>query len=375
MESETSNRTPTSAGLGKVMGKGASKEDGETAKRTRDWVCLKEKMRVGRHGAGAAIAKGKLFVVGAVRGGDAAPEAFDLKEGKWEKLPSNKCGSRRWCTLSVSSDQTKVYVVGGSKSSVEVYDIEAKKWSSLPDMLQPRDGAGVALTRKYMYVVGGCDMGGRPLSSAEVYNFSEKKWTMMPDMIKPREGVAAVVSNDGKRLYAVGGKSGGSGGDYHTHSTAEVFEDGSWKMIKAAMNVGREGLGAVITPQGVIYAIGGWDNADNKILNSVERLDTNNIGTKPSRSGWERWELCSYRMTRRRDYTSAAMTPDGSLVFVVGGRSSYDPQIYEDTVDVLRLDDMESRIRPVLKRDLHQVSMLASEIMKAIGIVPGSHLI
>mmetsp|Transcript_41676 Transcript_41676/g.69608 ORF Transcript_41676/g.69608 Transcript_41676/m.69608 type:complete len:249 (+) Transcript_41676:754-1500(+) len=248
-------------------------------------------------------------------------------------------------------------------------------------MLQPRDGAGVALTRKYMYVVGGCDMGGKPLSSAEVYNFSEKKWTMMPEMNKPREGVAAVVSNDGKRLYAVGGKSGGrlpahlrraSRSTYHTHSTAEVFEDGSWRMLEATMSVGREGLGAVITPQDVIYAIGGWDNARLEILNSVERLDTSHVGTKPSSSGWE---LCSNVMTRRRDYTSAAIAPDGSLVFAVGGRSCTNPKKNENTVDVLRLDDMESKVRPVLKRDLDQVSMLASEVMKAIGIIPGSYLI
>jgi len=177
---------------------------------------------------------------------------------------------------------------------------------------------------------------------------------MMPEMNKPREGVAAVVSNDGKRLYAVGGKSGGrlpahlrraSRSTYHTHSTAEVFEDGSWRMLEATMSVGREGLGAVITPQDVIYAIGGWDNARLEILNSVERLDTSHVGTKPSSSGWE---LCSNVMTRRRDYTSAAIAPDGSLVFAVGGRSCTNPKKNENTVDVLRLDDMVGERRLTL---------------------------
>lgn len=117
------------------------------------------------------------------------------------------------CALS-----TEIVAVGGfdtwsCTNSVECYDPETNTWRSLPPLGVARRGCGVAVLKDQLFVVGGSD-GTQALNSVEVLDLTDPQaaWRPGPPLNTPRDNVrAAVVStDDGERIFAVGGFNGKS---------------------------------------------------------------------------------------------------------------------------------------------------------------------
>jgi len=117
------------------------------------------------------------------------------------------------CALS-----NEIVAVGGfdtwtCTNTVECYDPETNSWRLLPPLGVARRGCGVAVVKDQLYVIGGSD-GTQALSSVEILDLNDPQasWRPGPPLNMSRDNVRAVVvaTNDGDRLYAVGGFNGKS---------------------------------------------------------------------------------------------------------------------------------------------------------------------
>ena len=82
-------------------------------------------------------------------------------------------------------------------------------------------------------------LGGDPWpKSCEKYNFRTKKWTNLGSMNNPRSGFTSCIFDS--KIVAIGG-------DYGTHSSAEVYDatNNTWTECKG-MTVGRYGIAGVV---------------------------------------------------------------------------------------------------------------------------------
>ena len=132
-------------------------------------------------------------------------------------------------------------------------------------------------------------------------------WAPGPPLLEARCGLGAAVTADG-RVYAVGGYGGGL--TYHRSvealATAGASDDGRGWARAPAMTTARTGLGVAAGPDACVYAVGGSpDGASSH--RSAERLD-------PRVGAWERLP----DMDHARGYCAAAFGASGVLV-VHGG--------------------------------------------------------
>jgi N-acetylneuraminic acid mutarotase len=123
--------------------------------------------------------------------------------------------------LAVTADSNYLYAVGGRKftagSNVDVvqrYDPKANRWTALTPTPQPVSGAGAAVVKGQLIVVGG----EKPTSvsgTAQAYDLtaSTATWTTLPSLTPGRHGLG--VAAIGNTVYAIGGATKAG----HTAST------------------------------------------------------------------------------------------------------------------------------------------------------------
>ena len=146
-----------------------------------------------RAAAAAAIAQGRLYVLGGVDGrGGLARVAFalDLRTGRWARIPAP---SRREHLAATAVGDT-VYALGGRSAGIdtntnrfESYDARARRWTRL-------NGRIVS--------VGGERPQGT-IASVYAYELRTKSWRRLPDLPTPRHGLGVVAA--GGRVYVVAG--------------------------------------------------------------------------------------------------------------------------------------------------------------------------
>jgi hypothetical protein len=255
-----------------------------------------------------------LNTLGAVR--------FDPATGTWSQAPSpatkaqddcaltDSCGPGvpvpwRWegstpgfhrgiATVATSPDQ-KIYVTGGvgepfldrgSKpnpqllAGVDVYDPVANTWKTVAPMRQPRQLHAAAFARDgKLYVFGGFAGKGwsgsspgdpmgdrayeieraakqRALASVECYDPATDTWTDSAPMPRPRESMGAALGADGK-IYVVSGTTS------YEHpipvDDVDVYDPATDTWSKGpSLRYPRRDHVVLSTPDGKIYAIGGW---------------------------------------------------------------------------------------------------------------------
>jgi N-acetylneuraminic acid mutarotase len=187
-----------------------------------------------RGSAGAALYKGKLYLVNGIQHGHSSGttnmfDMYDPATNTWTALP-NAPHIRDHCAASVVGD--KLYVAGGRNTSyhdpdnfmaffsktvleVDCYDFNTGKWSTLAAKLPLGSGGGsmVNLDGKLYY------MGGERATATE-QNRSRKNvyyldpsgndaWKEADSLNEARNGMAAAVLNH--KIYVFGG-AGGPGG-------------------------------------------------------------------------------------------------------------------------------------------------------------------
>jgi non-specific serine/threonine protein kinase len=165
-------------------------------------------MPAARAAAGAAVVRGRLYVVGGVvRPGVLARSGFalDLARGRWRTIASPTAREH----LAVTTDGRRIYAVAGRTAGIdtnlsvfESFAPGARAWRSLPRVPEPRGGTGATFVCGRVISVGGEAPQGT-IGSVYAYGTSTREWTRLPDLPTPRHGLA-VVALDG-RIYVVAG--------------------------------------------------------------------------------------------------------------------------------------------------------------------------
>jgi len=189
----------------------------------------------------------------------------------------------------------------------------------MPPMIRPRVAHGTCLSPdgQYLFVAGGLGHmvghGVCALRNCEVFDFQTGEWARLPRMIRPREGLALTISKDGKFLYAIGGKQG------LTEITRSVevlnLETRVWTE-ENPMNAPRGWIGtsAAISPDGSrIFAVGGTlPSSDLKFPGEEFNLSSRRWSALREKS-------ISGKCLRMQSGLGVSFSPDGKRLYAVGG--------------------------------------------------------
>jgi hypothetical protein len=132
----------------------------------------------------------------------------------------------------------------------------------LPQTLpQPVGFVGTGVLNDFIYVVGGYD-GSQEFN--QTYAFNPESGDLQPKapMQEPRGGLAVIPG--GNNLFAIGG------GWEHNSEISERYDPNSdtWSPVETPFTGQWRNLG-LATVDTSIYAVGGWDGADETYMDSV----------------------------------------------------------------------------------------------------------
>ncbi len=238
---------------------------------TGDWKALAPMPYAARGAAGAMGLDGKVYVFGGA-GGSSYTQIYDPETDSWALGAAMLDGA--WGAKAATVTNGSIWVVGGegvTAGYAQVYDPIGDSWfvgAAAPAAVEC--GAMVAVGNN-LYYSGGGVAGYIATTNFFKYNASAGNWvTTLQPMPTARAAHAMVVGVDGL-LYVVGGSSDAfnAGGD--SFSTAIVYDSvaDKWSSV-AAMDNARKYLGATVTPDGRILALGG--NTPSTVLDVVESL-------------------------------------------------------------------------------------------------------
>lgn len=248
------------------------------------------RMPTRRWGMGAGVIDGRLFVVGGI---DASGnilgtlEAYDPAADRWESLPPMPT-PRYWLSAGVVNG--KLYAIGGTNvqgdlATLEVYDPRTRQWA-------PRAPARSRHRFPAALGVGGLLFvdGDGNHNVTEVYDPLMDSWTM-------RTPPPAADNSDDDLLDGV---------VYDVGAVVQVYDPATdrWSF--------RTGMDKVRVGQmtraigGIVYSVGGNDNAKDFFMNEVEAYDPRT----------DRWTLKA-SMPTGRAYPAGGVI-DGKL-YVAGG--------------------------------------------------------
>jgi hypothetical protein len=160
-----------------------------------------------RAAAGAAILRGRLYVVGGVAAQGLAREmlVLDLARTRWSTAP----GPTQSEHLAVTTDGRRLYAVGGRTRGydtnlrvVESWAPGERRWRREKPLPQARGGTAAAVVGRWLVSVGGEAPTGT-LPRVYAFNLRTRTWRRLPDLPTPRHGLGAVTH--GGRVYALAG--------------------------------------------------------------------------------------------------------------------------------------------------------------------------
>jgi hypothetical protein len=160
-------------------------------------------------GAGAAVGydRRRLFVFGGERGTSVTDTAvFNPETNSWSTLaamptPRNHMGA--------AVVRGKIYVIGGRPGNLDVneaYDPLTDTWSIKSPMPTGRSGHAVTSLNNFIFTFGGEGNSNSAVGTfpqTEGYNPDLDSWTSLPFMTTPRHGIGAAVV--GNRIFLPGG--------------------------------------------------------------------------------------------------------------------------------------------------------------------------
>lgn len=166
-------------------------------------------MPTARGATAAAVAGGRIFVLGGKRGQSslAANESYDPRTDEWRRhadLPTRRDH------LGAAAHGSRVYAAGGRKEdeeslrTLEVYDPATDAWTRGAALPEPKAGFGFVAGPEGPIAAGGEDLHRWTLYGGVFdYRPQSDRWKARPAMAAPRHGFAAAVVD--RRLYAFGG--------------------------------------------------------------------------------------------------------------------------------------------------------------------------
>jgi N-acetylneuraminic acid mutarotase len=248
---------------------------------TNTWTA-KRPMPTARYGLGLAAApNGKLYAVGGIGAGGslAVVEEYDPTTDVWAArapIPTN----RGFLGLATAPNG-KLYAIGGISSSlrpeVEEYDPITNVWTVVaapPALPVARHAMPGVVANGKLYVFGGDTSANGTTASNRVdeYDPASNTWrgAVLTDPLLAVYGAGAALAPNGK-IYIAGGRIAGTTVNTVLEYTVPTGPGdlGSIRAVAALPGPGRVDLGLATAPNGKLYAVGGFDNA-NTVLNRVD---------------------------------------------------------------------------------------------------------
>lgn len=246
------------------------------------WVTLPD-LHLLRHGHGAAVCQGALYLVGGVSGNVSAHShvcQFSLVENRWNCVVADLPHPVSFS--AVVSVQNKLFVIGGRDgfdkilSKTQCYDPLHNQWHCVKDMNFPRDNHSATVLDDSIYVISGNRQNFR---SCERYDLSSNTWHILPDLTMPRQQPAAQAFS-GKIIVA----GGSFGVTYRLHTTCEIYNPrtNEWTLV-SGFAVPRAGC-CVAGTEDHVYIFGGSNG--RSVLNTLDSVERYNVTE-------DRWETVS----------------------------------------------------------------------------------
>jgi non-specific serine/threonine protein kinase len=241
------------------------------------WVALPP-LRHARAAAAAAVAGGRLIVVGGQANGRLVRQTEVFDGRRWREGAAMPTAREH---LAATSDGRSLYAVGGrdlsadrNTGALERYEPEADRWTKLPSMPTPAGSLGAAVVRGHVVAVGG-EGPNRVLGAVQSFDLKSGKWSQLPEMRTPRHGTA--VGTVGGTLYALdGGRAPAHAG---STSVAEGIDLAAaygeapsvrrWRAVRSAPTARQQLAGAVVG--GRLWVAGGLTR--NRATTEVEAYD------------------------------------------------------------------------------------------------------
>jgi N-acetylneuraminic acid mutarotase len=269
----------------------------------RAWVG-KAPMPTARYAMAAAVADGKIYVIGGNPFLLQTVEQYDPATDTWTTKSPMPTGRMYLVAAVVNS---KVYAIGGQREAssflqtVEEYDPATDTWTTKSPMPTGRYAMAAAVVDGKIYVIGGTTNGPFNPKAVEQYDPATDTWTTKSPMPTARSYMAAAVV-DGK-IYVIGGRIPFGGGS-NSNEQYDPATD-TWT-TKAILPDSRYGLAAAAV-NGKVYTIGGSGGSTYTDLNDVVREYDPAADT---------WTTKSPMPTGRIDF--AATTFNGRI-YAIGG--------------------------------------------------------
>ena len=180
----------------------------------------------GRFGAAAAaLADGRVLIVGGVASPETAPdqqssaEIYDPRSGEWSS--GGELASPRRDFALVALPDGGALVAGGLANSdakpltnVERFDPVSNTWSPAADLPVPVSGAsGIRLADGRVLLAGGGSTTSGLTADAVLFAPETGEWTATTPMPGPRAGASPVLMADGSVIFAGGFGAAASPGD------------------------------------------------------------------------------------------------------------------------------------------------------------------
>lgn len=179
----------------------------------------KASMPTERVTVGAAVVKGKIYVLGGNGDYHNTNEMYDPTTDTWMKKAPMPTPRK---SFGMAVYQDKIYVISGLTESDggyydgitgvnEVYDPATDTWENKTSLPTRRYGIGANAIGGKIYVIGGKNASGRIDEINEVYDIATDTWTKMaPIPARVSFYASAVVDN---KIYVIGGTNGSVYGD------------------------------------------------------------------------------------------------------------------------------------------------------------------
>ena len=206
-----------------------------------------------------AASAGKLYVLGAMRGGqpsiDGNTYMYDSIENQWQivaKMPTPRVAS------GIAVVGTKVYVAGGSDvggkglSAFEVFDTNIRRWTKLPNMPTARSHLTSKAIKGLIYAIAG--RAGDVLNTTEEYNPSTRSWRARAPIPTARYRLASGKSNGRIQVFGGDGQCATAGTACAQNEEYDPSTD-VWRSL-APMPTPRHSLLGV-TMEGRVFLAGG----------------------------------------------------------------------------------------------------------------------
>jgi DNA-binding CsgD family transcriptional regulator/N-acetylneuraminic acid mutarotase len=213
-----------------------------------------------RAGLGLVAFEGRIFAIGGVRDNNQATrlvEIYDPITNSWSEGSAKPTAAANIAGAALAD---KIYVPGGCTNegqaieTLEIYTPQTDSWDKGPPLPEARCAYGLVAFQDKLYLFGGWN--GRAFEDTVfVYSGQENKWEIMKSVMPQAKGyVGATVLND--TIYVAGGYDGQTEFD---QTYAFKPETGEW-LEKAALQEKRGGLGLVAAANNLYAVGGGWDH-------------------------------------------------------------------------------------------------------------------